>query len=78
MSITSQIHNELVIELMEMLFEVSHGVNSSAMIVIESMAVRIIVLAAKENNLDQKLLLNTFLNGVKKRVNENVEPIFNM
>lgn len=70
MSITSpQIHNDLVLELTEMLFEVSDGPDPSALVVLESMAVRIIILCVKENpQIDKKLLLNTFLNGVKQRV----------
>lgn len=70
MSITSpQIHNDLVLELTEMLFEVSDGPDPSVLVVLESMAVRIIILCVKENpQIDKKLLLNTFLNGIKQRV----------
>jgi hypothetical protein len=52
-----------------MLFEVSDGPDPSVLVVLESMAVRIIILCVKENpQIDKKLLLNTFLNGIKQRV----------
>jgi len=73
---SAKIHNDLVLELMNNLFEVTDGPNSSAMVIIESIAVRIILLCAKENGINPKQLLQAFVEGVRQRVmSENVNRL---
>jgi hypothetical protein len=75
--IDKQRHNEILLELSETLYDAVDGPNSSAMLIVESLAVRTIILSANESNITKGKLLKTLLEGIKNRVQGENFPNFN-